>query len=330
LYENFFGEYGLPDSFKEQVSIELKMFANGFALLHATGGDEQAAMQHFKTAASMMVTQDLMKQEAANQSNTLIQEPKLNALERENKEEAELRPADPAVTAYFQSQKDLVAKYHLPYPLPGSSTKILSVEGLMAMKNKDSSENDCFDFGSGDCEKRNDPPSAPTHNYNLGQIAWSGQILLLHNAATTSVLASNVPWGYFSHAGFAYSDRLNYRHLIDSMPIGYNEFEGWRNGVDYASFERYSKKYDSVNSYNISTPYMGNVIDMAQKYVGTPYSVTAGKGFPWQYGMYCSLFLWHAVYDSIGWDIDSNGGYYVLPDDLVMSNVLQYANVWNK
>jgi uncharacterized protein YycO len=114
------------------------------------------------------------------------------------------------------------------------------------------------------------------------------------------------------------------------MPLGYNEFEGWRNGVDSASFERYSKKYDSVSSYNISTPYISNVIDMAHKYVGTPYSVTAGKGFPWQYGMYCTLFLWHAVYDSIGFDIDSNGGYYVLPDDLVMSTALRYTNVWNE
>jgi uncharacterized protein YycO len=69
---------------------------------------------------------------------------------------------------------------------------------------------------------------------------------------------------------------------------------------------------------------------MAHKYVGTPYSVTAGKGFPWQYGMYCTLFLWHAVYDSIGFDIDSNGGYYVLPDDLVMSTALRYTNVWNE
>lgn len=35
LYQNYFGEFNLPPSFKEQIKVELQMVANGFALTAA-------------------------------------------------------------------------------------------------------------------------------------------------------------------------------------------------------------------------------------------------------------------------------------------------------
>ncbi|MCX6073696.1 MAG: hypothetical protein NTY39_05175 [Campylobacterales bacterium] len=58
LYEEYFGEYGFPIEFKEAIIDDIKMVANGFALMFAQGKDVDGAISEFKVGMMMLLTSE--------------------------------------------------------------------------------------------------------------------------------------------------------------------------------------------------------------------------------------------------------------------------------
>jgi len=65
------------------------------------------------------------------------------------------------------------------------------------------------------------------------------------------------------------------------------------------------------------------IADRAASFIGTPYSFITPK-FTVSY-FYCSKLIWRAYIDNFI-DLDSDGGYYVLPDDISFSQVVLWKN----
>ncbi len=157
LYESYFGEFNLPASFKDQISVELQMVANGFAVAEATGGDMAQKMRLFDTTVREMLGTREMKEEFEK----IVKEDALpgeNANTLFNKSESEINQGDsftedtppiddrPVVIdegweAYLEEQQKMVEEYNLPYPMPNSATKVLDLEQALTMSHKKKKKN---------------------------------------------------------------------------------------------------------------------------------------------------------------------------------------------
>lgn len=137
-----------------------------------------------------------------------------------------------------------------------------------------------------------------------------GDILLVHDG--------DVPWGYFRHVGMFDTDQKEngLDPIIEADPTY---------GVHYASEEKFlgydqQVGYKPIHGYGYNSY---NALIESRTHLDKPYNYdifnkTTTEEF------YCSQLVWRSYYD-VGWDLDTDGGNAVLPDDLTNMN---YLRVW--
>ena len=108
--------------------------------------------------------------------------------------------------------------------------------------------------------------------------------------------------------------------IIDSIPEG---------GVQYRSLEGFIADADEyVGAHRLkdwSAEVAQGALDYAVAHIGTPYDYFFFGGKDTQDSMYCSELVWRA-YLSQGFDLDSNGGPWVWPGEIVASPLLVEVN----
>ena len=109
--------------------------------------------------------------------------------------------------------------------------------------------------------------------------------------------------------------------IIDAMPEG---------GVQVRTLEGF---VDDAGAYVIahrlaewSEPVAQGAVDYAIAHIGTPYDYIYFGGKDTEDVMYCSELVWRS-YLSQGFDLDSNGGAWVWPDDIVNSPLLVEVDI---
>ncbi|MDX1251484.1 MAG: hypothetical protein IDH49_04385 [Gammaproteobacteria bacterium] len=236
LYQNYFGEFNLPPSFKEQISVELKMVANGFALTAAQGGDVAQKIAFADTTVRQLFgTRDMMERmagiasaapENAQPPLPQVPAPATGTDDTQAAEEfrrmraARTEEPSPDFAAYKEAQKQLVEQYKLPYDLPGSTTKVLHIEDLVTMK--------------GDGGKRR-PPKKPGNNSPRTHGAvdrWNwgdADMIMARGGGDSSLFDTNI-YGHWGHAGI-YNRSIH--RIIDAFPnIGVRQTDwSWWDGV---------------------------------------------------------------------------------------------------
>jgi hypothetical protein len=109
--------------------------------------------------------------------------------------------------------------------------------------------------------------------------------------------------------------------IIDSLPEG---------GVQYRSLEGFVADADDyVIAHRLadwSAEVAQGAIDYAIAHIGTPYDYSFFGGKDTEDKMYCSELVWRA-YLSQGIDLDSNGGPWVWPGEIVRSPLLVEVDV---
>lgn len=151
LYQNYFGEYGLPNEFQSMIDIELKRLANGMALSQAYGDDMEEQMSKFDRTMKLFMKTSGAKEQMMNLKQELSREvssaesfpPVVD--ENLSQERREVISDDKNVSAVILEQSDkekeelarlieeerkLVEQYNLPYKLEGENMKILNPEDV--------------------------------------------------------------------------------------------------------------------------------------------------------------------------------------------------------
>jgi uncharacterized protein YycO len=147
--------------------------------------------------------------------------------------------------------------------------------------------------------------------------ALMGDILLVHDGACA--------WGYYRHAGMWNKDRDE----ADRPPIAESRPS---TGVHYAPWNDFNRHYDVQAGFK---PQQGwgyvayRAMLNAADHIGKPYSYDFWNKYRTD-KFYCSSLVWRAYYDAgtyfgMLFDIDSNGGDAVFPDDISYSTNL---HVW--
>ena len=151
LYENYFAEYGLPNTFKQEASVHLMMIANGIALTQRQGGDVRKAVNTVdlmlrKMLVNMSPTLRNNKVMKATEEEAIVQESEVKSditLEEvfDQKNVAEpmqevIIKAEEERQQFIEEQETLVKELNLPYPLTGKATKIMTPEALEQTMSK--------------------------------------------------------------------------------------------------------------------------------------------------------------------------------------------------
>jgi hypothetical protein len=165
LYQNYFGEYGLPDELKGEMAPELQRLANGFALQHALGEDVGSSIAQFHSTMQMLYVSGQLGsslQSIVNEHNHRMNKPTENPSEpdsgfrveghslvetapgalsmlstpapeleldeeaRKNVEEAKRLDEEDRM-----EQERMVVEHNLPYPLPGKELKYIIYDQAM-------------------------------------------------------------------------------------------------------------------------------------------------------------------------------------------------------
>lgn len=143
LYENFFGEYGLPKQFKLVIHNDLKRLANGLNLVYKRDGEDKAIQNMIKV--SRFVSQAKQSFMAYDMVNNLaistFDEDALNLMlptsstlstqtlteSSDKKTTTENIEAINQLTndyiEYYKQQETLVKEYDLPYPYSGFTSQ---------------------------------------------------------------------------------------------------------------------------------------------------------------------------------------------------------------
>jgi len=340
LYQNYFGEYGLPDVLKDELMTVLMMLANGFALQHSRGEDVEASISELHTAMQMMYhsgqlgssVQQMLEQhntEVYNATKTVVlTETQIEEILLNNplilSEEAQknVDESNRRHEMFLKEQEQLVIDHNLPYALPDMPVKYLIIGP------------DQFWFGRW-LRKRdrnnNNNPAKPRHK-NIDSWAWSSADIIWTNALSgighvgmvsvegwdnvKVVVDANNPWGVREH-----------RKGLDNWANtgGWSLIEGWRFVAWESSwfideeddwYKAYNRhRWNNRRAWSLEKYRRWYAMDYAYNKVGvTSYNVFVGKNSN-NPATYCSLLVWSA-YNEIGIDIDRNRGSIVWPFDI--------------
>jgi uncharacterized protein YycO len=324
LYEEYFGEYGFPIEFKEAIIDDIKMVANGFALMFAQGQDVDSAISEFK--AGMMILQvsgqfnemlSQMKQDFNssdydfNQSKVALEpmtlEPKGELtsaeIERIKKVQEEAKEVD---ETYRREQDELVIKYNLPYALENRASKYVIYS--QSMKS-----------GGGKSSKSTPAPVVKKHQSNIS--SWHlepGDILWTDGAGGIGHMAIFTTYNNCSIKNIWHEDLSIVEANTDGVKEKFALIE-WQNLYDTVR----SYYYSNGTNYDLATSSMSDdrrrtIVRFARAKIGQPYN--------WNFfnkkandKTYCSQLVYSVYKDS--WtqpiDLDSDGGFIVWPNDII-------------
>ena len=305
LFQNYFGEYGLPEELKELMMPELKMMANGFALQYAKGEDVETSMSELNTAMMALYysgqlgeSMQMMQEEYSNNiyTNTeqnLSENSDMNfTREITEEEQVNINEAEKLDEEYKKEQEELVKEYNLPYPLPNKVNKTFTYTSQMKSSGG-----------------KNGGTSTKTKFKDIDDWNWWDADFFWTDASTAGVVHGHV--GFVDERGRSAKDTA-----IDSMPDdGVQSHYGLTNYFNLSkndSWERVEAWY--FIGWDKNRWQRKSIIDWAYNRVGnTSYSLLTGKNN--QNETYCSSFVWQGFKEQ-GYDLDYDKGVSVWPNDL--------------
>jgi len=350
LYEQYFGEYGLPDEFKPMVIDEVKRIANGFALSFAQNRDVDTEIAEFQSTMKLlqmsgqfnqMVTS--LEQELYNRtydintSSRVAAEHNKSVLtdvvnENTQSEWDEHVANHPEILEdhqgkYEAEQIAMVKQYNLPYPLEGKYPKYIHLGNNM--KNW---------FG----KPIKPTKPKPQHTSKISTWHFEPGMFLYKSAGVGHVAMilkyQNCRVGRSYYAGYM---------LVEALP----ETGVW--GLTNAELESWQNRYNKVMSYAYRD---SNNFDGGASSI--PHSVRMeiaqcaenqiGKSYNWNFfdardpeSTYCSQLIWGCYNQRIGYwwknryrefkaDLDYNGGPIVFPRDLAAHYQTRIVNISTK
>ena len=299
LYQNYFGEYGLPDELKTMMMPELKMMANGFALQHSRGEDVEASISQLNTAMQMMyysgqfgssIQQMLVESDAGVYSTpdnvisydaSTDKERTISAQAQENINEANRLDEE-----YTLEQEQLVAEHNLPYLLPDRITKYVTYN--QSMKN--------------DGGKDEEEQEANNNHSGIDGWAWWEADFTWTNGA-----------GGIGHMGLVTNVGSSTKDIIDSNTgPGVKRHFGLTNWANDGGWTRVEGWY--YTPWGLSDYRREQAVNYANSLVGTPYNwVFWNKSA--NNKTYCSQLIWQA-FKRQKVNLDSDGGLIVWPNDI--------------
>jgi len=310
LYQNYFGEYGLPEGMKQAMMPELMMMANGFALQQAQGKDVQKsinqlnmAMMMYRASGKMDVMMSNMMDEyhndlySANNHHNPSREQNISRNiddeARENIEESIRREEE-----YKKGQEALIKNYNLPYSIPGKSTKV--IEYSNAMKSSKSNGGNTKPKFSGLDE----------WNWYIADFFWvDGAKGIGHMGLVDSYDGLDDVYDAMPGVGVQVHTGIT-KYFNQEKNSGWSRVEGW-----------WYTGWDGDN------PNRKKVIRWAKIKVGrTGYGLLTWKRDRTQ--TYCSGFVWQGYYTR-GVDLDQDGGAYVWPRDIATEDDDYTVQIFN-
>lgn len=320
LFEQYFGQYGVPEEMKTIVIEDLKLLANGFALQYAKGEDVQASMQKLDGYATLAaVTGGLeLNAEPFKGDSSLgpiapLQEP-LDAppegwvpqVPMTDEIAAALKASEQAHDELMASQLDDVARYGLPYVVEDSDVQYYTIDRLM---DKD---------GSGGSTTKSSFGNPAGANWWHGDIAW--------------IDASK---GYVNHVGIV-STASSRLYVIDSSSTNPNGgvylhttgLNRWADDCGECSRLEMLTLSDSPLYIGLGDRGRSAAVNYALAQVGDPYSYvftdkTSTSSF------YCSKLVWQA-WRSAGHDLAPAALGAVTPNDIRFGNYARRSNYWTR
>jgi hypothetical protein len=338
LFNTYLGEYGLPESFKKQITPELQMAANGFALLKKQGGDVDKAMAQFDAGARKMLATKMLQDALAQPMAEMDSVPTAEEMEAKKKallatltpeQIAQFEQAakdsvltqetiekysidkDPEIQKYLKEQAEIVEKNGLPYALDGHNRKVLSVDQMLGMKSKSGS-----DTGSQVNE---------WGPYDHGQVwsrGWVNADVIAGRGPASNRFFDEALYGYYSHVGVygTYGNAFN-GIIIDAMPSSDRPV-----GVDFEDWRLFRHGYHIVDAYRTPLDWYSGyyIVQWAGSQIGQPYSLLGVKGSKGP--TYCSLLVYNAYLLGAGIRIDTASTHFTMPDDVTLYS--NYMTRW--
>ncbi|MCF6204657.1 MAG: hypothetical protein L3J59_13480 [Methylococcaceae bacterium] len=308
LYQNYLGEYGLPDELKGMVMPQMMMLANGFALQHSQGKDVEAAISRFDSGMKAMYysgqlgvmvnqTVEAYQTEVSDQevaSEDVVEES--IAIERVLDAEAlnNIIESDAVYKNFTEEQKQLVIDHDLPYSLPELDIKSIVISE--SMKGGDS---------KGFAKDGNNTGPKTHQGIDAWNNWWEADFLWVDGA------------GGIGHMGLVTNTSSSIKHIIDANlgpgvsrhrgidawanNGGYNVVEGWYYTPWTPTFWRRANVVQRANHLT-TVPTTYNVNFFNKRAVNSSY---------------CSQLIWQSFYEEgVGIDLDHNKGLIVYPNDI--------------
>lgn len=334
LYQNYFGEYGLPDELKIEMMPILMMLANGFALQHSRGENVEASISELHTAMQMLyhsgeLGSNVQSMLAAHDAgaydttkNEIITEAQMEEILLNNplvlSEEAQrnVDEAERLDEIFLSEQEQLVKDHNLPYALPDQAVKYFIYSHAQWWNKRRS--------GGGKNNNNNNQPAKPKHK-NIDSWAWGNADIIWSNALAGIGHVGMVSVGderkviVDANKGGVKAHRQGLDRWANDG--GWSRIEGWRYqawGWFINPNDFWHKDYKAQQRWNwglnLEEFRRGHAKNYAFDKVGTPYSI-------WIFdkertdATYCSLLVWKA-YDFVGLNIDRDGGSIVWPNDI--------------
>jgi uncharacterized protein YycO len=311
IYRHYFSRFHYSTVAREQVITELKMIVNALALEKARGRDVTTTLFIMdaivrKKMDSAALFAEFSRFDVYLQPYTARESAKQRMLARHpgvlkpSAFDARHRP----FAAFIRSQSNLVEKYDLPYRIPDSTIQVMDIRGNRFLKMDPPS----------DPETDSDNVRRQSMMAQLDRFDWKdADILLGHSRQARDCFSIQ---GYWNHTGLYDSDC---DCIIDSWPAG-NSGPG---GVVHSDKSVWAEHFDEIAVLrlgDIPLKIRKTIKRHAAARIGEPYNLTTHKMNP-AGGWYCSKLIYHA-YLQEGFDLDSNGGVAVMPDDIAISQGL--------
>jgi len=305
LYQNYFGEYGLPNELKSMMMPELQMMANGFALQHAKGEDVEASISQLNTAMTALhysgklnlMVQSMQEEYqdgvySINESNTSSSQDENFTREISYEAQEHIDESNRREEKYKQEQAALVEDYDLPYDLPNKVTKTITYSPAMKSsggKNNNNNNNN-----------NNKNSFKGIDNWSW----WNADFFWVNGAAG------------IGHMGLIDANNNGLDTVIDSMPgHGVQRHRGvtaYFNDDENRGWTRAEGHY--YTEWLSSDRRRQTILNWAYNKVGqTGFGIAVGKNNKSE--TYCSGLIWQG-FRTQGVDLDRDGGAYVLPRDI--------------
>lgn len=296
LYNNYFGEYGLPDELQVKMMPTLMMVANGFALEHSRGEDVNSSISKLNAQIKMMyysgemntaMSQLVYENETGvheESPDVILDSSKTFSKELDDIAQYNISISEQLDIEYAEEQERLVIEHNLPYQLPDKVDKYITI--TQAMKAK--------------APKIKKP--APEKHEGLGNWEWWQADIIWSNGALG-----------LGHMGIIDLSTLNSTpDIIDA-----NTDKGISRHTD---MNAWANKYTRVEGYNYngwssSNRKRNRAVNYADSVIGQGYNYNFfARNSP--NSSYCSQLIWKS-YRVQGVNLDSNASLIIFPSDIL-------------
>lgn len=324
LYQNYFGEYGLPAELKPLMLPELQMVANGFALQFGRGENVKESIAHLDQAMQMLHYSGQfalgMQQMQAEYQRGVYDKPATGGHDErpagvpvvimDDATRASLEEAERLDAEYAQEQEALVKEFNLPYALPERVNKYVIYSPAMKGRSDKGRRKTNGSSGSGGRHQIH------RSDWWEGDIIWSnglngiGHMGIVDAYYAGEGTLTDLPGFHpdWSHSGTG--------HTHSPQVIDANTGPGVRRHHD---INVWANNYTRIEGLTVPGWWRHewrrtNAVAYAESLIGVPYNwVVWNKEVTSR--TYCSQLVWQA-YKGQGVDLDRDGGLIVFPEDI--------------